>query len=284
MKNLCIRTISGIVFVGIMAGCLLGGEISYACLMLFLLISMLIEFYALTMGPKQWSQKTIGIIAGVYLWIATFLLMERYDLLLVGLSFACAMLLLWMTLLIGQLYKKHDKPFDAIACTLLGYIYIALPLALMNLPAFTGRSTPGYDGRLLLGLFMILWSSDVGAYVLGSLFGKHGRHRLFPSISPKKTWEGLIGGLLMAALTGYILHLTGFFICGLAHVWAIAALLTVFGVFGDLIESLLKRSAGVKDSGKLMPGHGGMLDRFDGALLAFPTVCLYIYIIDVCLI
>ncbi|MDR0729368.1 MAG: phosphatidate cytidylyltransferase [Prevotellaceae bacterium] len=283
MKNLRIRTISGIVFVGIMVGCLLGGKVPYACLMLFLLISMLIEFYTLTLGPKQWPQKTIGILAGACLWMATFLLMDNAEPLLI-LSLLCAMFLLWMALLIQQLYKKHDKPFETVAYTLLGYIYIALPLTLMNLPAFIGRSTTEYDGRLLLGLFIILWSSDVGAYAFGSLFGQHGRHRLFPSISPKKTWEGFVGGLLIAALTAYILRLTGFFTCGLGHLWAIAALLTVFGMFGDLIESMLKRSAGVKDSGKLMPGHGGMLDRFDGALLAFPAACLYIFVIDICLI
>lgn len=297
MKNLRIRTVSGLVFVAVVAGCLLGGEIPYACLMLFLLISMLYEFYALTLGKKQRLQKTIGILAGVCLWGATFLLMEQYNR-TVGLVFLFLLFLLWATLFILQLYTKGDKPFEAIAYALLGNIYIALPLAMTNLLVFTGQPSTGavaafptfdfqppleYNGRLLLGLFIILWSADVGAYVFGSLFGQHGRHRLFPSISPKKTWEGLAGGLLTAILAGGVLCLTGLFTCSMGYISAIAALLVISGVFGDLIESMLKRSAGVKDSGRLMPGHGGILDRFDGALLAFPAVCAAIFITELCL-
>jgi phosphatidate cytidylyltransferase len=279
MKNLFTRTVSGIVFMGIMVGCLLGGVIPYACLMLFLLIGMLSEFYELTMGKGFWLQKTIGTLAGVTLWMAVLLLLtSQYG--TIALALFLVLFLLWIFLFMQQLYKKSDTPFADIACTLLGFMYVALPLALMNLMVFNfGGYGCEYDGTLLLALFIILWGNDVGAYVFGMLFGQKGKHKLFPSISPKKSWEGFAGGLLIALLTGYVLHLAHLLSFGWTHSLVISLLIAVFGVFGDLIESMLKRSAGVKDSGKIMPGHGGLLDRFDAALLAFPVACIYIAVI-----
>jgi phosphatidate cytidylyltransferase len=110
------------------------------------------------------------------------------------------------------------------------------------------------------------------------LFGQKGKHKLFPSVSPKKSWEGFFGGLLTAAATGYVLFVTGMLSYGLIHILMISLLIAVFGVFGDLVESMLKRSAGVKDSGRIMPGHGGLLDRFDAALFAIPITLLYMKI------
>ena len=176
-----------------------------------------------------------------------------------------------LLLLIAQLYRKDEKPFQAVAYTLLGILYIAVPLSLFNILAVDNRPA-------LLGLFIILWSSDVGAYVFGMLFGQEGKHKLFPSISPKKSWEGFIGGLLIAPATGYILWSVGMLPYGLIHVLTISLLIAVFGVFGDLVESMLKRSVGVKDSGHIMPGHGGLLDRFDAALFALPVALFYIKI------
>ena len=153
----------------------------------------------------------------------------------------------------------------------MGILYIAVPLSLFNIL--------GVDNRpVLLGLFIILWSSDVGAYVFGMLFGQKGKHKLFPSVSPKKSWEGFIGGLLVASATGHILWSVDMLPCGLVHTLIISLLIAVFGVFGDLVESMLKRSVGVKDSGHIMPGHGGLLDRFDAALFALPVALFYIKI------
>jgi phosphatidate cytidylyltransferase len=118
----------------------------------------------------------------------------------------------------------------------------------------------------------------VGAYVSGMLFGQNGKHKLFPSISPKKSWEGFIGGLLIALVTGYVLWLVDMLPYALVHVLVISLLIAVFGVFGDLVESMLKRSVGVKDSGHIMPGHGGLLDRFDAALFALPVTLFYMKI------
>jgi phosphatidate cytidylyltransferase len=116
--------------------------------------------------------------------------------------------------------------------------------------------------------------------VFGVLFGKNGKHKLFPSISPKKSWEGFVGGVVVALLTGYVLWWVNFIPYNLIHVLAASLLIAVFGTFGDLVESMLKRSADVKDSGKIMPGHGGLLDRFDAALLAFPAVFIYLLLLN----
>jgi phosphatidate cytidylyltransferase len=269
MRNLFLRTISGLVFLGVMVGCLLGGVIPYTILMLFLLGGMMHEFYTLTLARKHRLQKIAGIAFGAALWSVSFLLWQGKPLVLDAGELGMAATIFVLLLLIAQLYQKDEKPFPVAACTVLGIVYIAVPLSLFNML--------GVDNRpVLLGLFIILWSSDVGAYVFGMLFGQKGKHKLFPSISPKKSWEGFIGGLLVALAAGYVLQITGLLPFGLVHVLAISLLIAVFGVFGDLVESMLKRSVGVKDSGRIMPGHGGLLDRFDAALFALPVTLFYI--------
>ena len=273
MKNLLTRTISGIVFIGIMVGCLLGGDIPYACLMLFLVVSMLSEFYTLTLGQGKWLQKIIGMLFGACLWAASFFLFKNRSPYSDSRGFIALTMLcffaLWLILPVVQLFRKEEKPFLMIAYVLSGVLYIAVALSLIN---FLGAN----DRLILLGLFIILWSNDVGAYVFGMLFGQAGKHKLCPSISPKKSWEGLAGGVLTALAAGYALLSLGMMTYGLFHGLVIALLIAVFGVLGDLVESMLKRSVGVKDSGKIIPGHGGLLDRFDAALLALPAACIYI--------
>ncbi|MDR2359053.1 MAG: phosphatidate cytidylyltransferase [Prevotellaceae bacterium] len=277
MKNLLTRTASGIVFIGIMVGCLLGGDIPYVCLMLFLLVGMLSEFYELTIGKGKWLQKTTGILFGASMWAASFFLFKNrspyFDAKgFIALTMLC-FFVLWLVLPVVQLFRKEEKPFLITAYVLSGVLYIAVPLSLVN---FLGAT----DRPVLLGLFIILWSNDVGAYVFGMLFGQKGKHKLCPSISPKKSWEGLVGGVLVALASGYALMSLGLLPFGIFSTLSISLLLAVSGVFGDLIESMLKRSAGVKDSGKLIPGHGGLLDRFDAALLALPVACTCIFILS----
>jgi phosphatidate cytidylyltransferase len=271
MKNLITRTVSGLVFLGVMVGCLLGGVVPYAVLMLLLLGGMMYEFYALTLARKYRLQKTAGVTFGLVLWSVSFSLWQGKSLVLDAGELGMAATLFVLLLLIVQLYQKDEKPFSAAACTVLGVVYIAVPLSLCNMLAVDNRP-------VLLGLFIILWSSDVGAYVFGMLFGQKGKHKLFPSVSPKKTWEGFVGGLLIALAAGYVLWTTGLLPFGLIHVLTMSLLIAVFGVFGDLVESMLKRSVGVKDSGRIMPGHGGLLDRFDAALFALPVTLFYIKI------
>jgi phosphatidate cytidylyltransferase len=168
-----------------------------------------------------------------------------------------------------NLYISFKKPSKNVALIIIPIFYIIFPASLMLLI--------GIDRYIVLLVFFILiWANDVGAYCFGMLFGQHGKHKLFPRISPKKTWEGFIGGVVTAMIASilvskFMLHKEQFY-----H-WIIIAIITsVLGTFGDLIESMLKRSAGVKDSGKIMPGHGGILDRFDSAFFAFPIFFSYI--------
>ena len=281
MKSLITRSISGIVFLAIMVGGILFSPVTYACLMSIILIVMLWEFYRMTLGEKH---KAIGITAGIAWWAAFILLFESEYTYAIGLFFAIFILILWLSLFIQQLYRKEEQPFRTIAYTLLGFMYIVLPWSLLNFIVYdfwfiSDFAAKGYNGNLLLAMFILLWCSDVGAYVFGMLFGRHGKHKLFPSISPKKSWEGFIGGVLTALAAAYIINLFDFISLGLIHTLIIALLIAVFGVFGDLVESMLKRSVGVKDSGKIMPGHGGLLDRFDAALLAFPVAWAYLLIV-----
>jgi phosphatidate cytidylyltransferase len=135
-----------------------------------------------------------------------------------------------------------------------------------------------FNGKLLLAFFAIVWGSDVGAYLFGITLGQKYGKKLFPSISPKKSWEGYWGGLLLSLAAGYALYALNFIQYELIHVIIISLIINVTSTFGDLAESQLKRNFGVKDSGKIMPGHGGLLDRFDGALFAFPATVAYIII------
>jgi len=182
-------------------------------------------------------------------------------------------------ILIAELYLQREKPLSNWAYALMSQIYIALPFALLSLVLFFKNinteaisfSTSG--AFLILSIFIFLWCSDTGAYCCGSLFG---RHKLFPSVSPGKTWEGSIGG---GVLTVLVSQLVAHYVPILTPLqWAgFALIVVVFGTWGDLIESLFKRRLGIKDSGNILPGHGGMLDRFDSSMLAIPAVIIYLY-------
>ncbi len=173
-----------------------------------------------------------------------------------------------------EIFRKEDPQWKNIAIQLTGYIYISIPFGLMNSLFYTGAiDVPRYG--ILIGVFVLIWTSDIFAYLVGSKFGKN---RLFERISPKKSWEGSIGGLIFALIAAYILSL---FVdqLNLAQWLLLAVILVISGTIGDLVESLLKRNAGVKDSGTIFPGHGGVLDRFDAILFAIPMVFVFINLI-----
>jgi phosphatidate cytidylyltransferase len=181
---------------------------------------------------------------------------------------------------IAELYSSSKTPFANIAGVLTGVIYVALPFSLTTeLTLHHGN----YDYHIFLSLFIFLWSNDVGAYCFGMMFGRKGRHKLFERISPQKSWEGFCGGIILSLLAAAVLSSVWGERYGFSDVhWFILALIvSLSGTFGDLAESLLKRAAGVKDSGKIIPGHGGILDRFDSALFAFPFAMAYIYIFNI---
>ena len=187
-------------------------------------------------------------------------------------------------LMVAELYAKNPQPVDTWAYTMLSQMWIAVPFSTINILAFPATDGfPVFSCVLPLSVFVFLWLNDTGAYLCGSMLG---RHRLFPRISPKKSWEGSIGGavlvLIAAAVIGIVLgkYEQTANILSIPKWMGMGLIVVVFGTFGDLVESLFKRTLGIKDSGNILPGHGGMLDRFDSSLMAFPAVVIYLYTIS----
>ncbi len=274
MNTTVTRSISGIVFLAVMIGCLLGGKFFFLPLFLFIQSEMLREFYQITMGNKHMAVRNTAISFALLSFGLVFLtsaiepaLPNKYAGLILPL-FVC--LLMYMV--------ADHKDFKDYAYVLAGLAYIGMPLALSP---FVVTTATGYSGLLMLAFFIIIWSSDVGAYCFGMLFGqKIWPAKMCPEISPKKSWAGFAGGWLTVLVAAYILIRTGMIDFPVVHVLVMASLMHVTGVFGDLFESLWKRQFGVKDSGNIMPGHGGLLDRFDSALFAIPIAYVYLMLFD----
>jgi CDP-diglyceride synthetase len=186
-------------------------------------------------------------------------------------------LFLIIYLIISELYLQKPNPVNNMAYSTLAQLYIGLPFALLNVLAFQvdNTGTVSYNYALPLSIFIFIWLNDTGAYCFGTLFGKH---RLFERISPKKSWEGFIGGAVITLITGFVL---GRFFPFLSSIeWAgLGLVVSIFGTWGDLVESMIKRHMGIKDSGTFFPGHGGILDRFDSLLIAVPAAVIYLYVI-----
>ena len=250
--------------------------ISFLVTGLVILTGTMYEYYLMIRNTGIRPQMLPGIITGVTAYsiaslIASGYLEYRYLLVLIPLVIA---------IMIAELYRKQEKPFDSLAHTFLPVIYCAIPVSLIPFSAFshTGLSSILSHGDMIfspgiiIGFFILLWVNDSGAYLVGTAIGSH---RLMERISPKKSWEGFFGGLVFSALTAWLL--SGWLGVVSTEKWiVISFIISIAGTYGDLIESMLKRSMGVKDSGTVMPGHGGFLDRFDSALLSFPLVFLFI--------
>lgn len=274
MKSLITRAITGAIFVAILVGGILYSPVSYA--LVFAIITALAarEFSGLVNTIKGVNINTpINILGALYLFFAFLGYMISYA----DFGIFIPYLFLLIYLIVSELYLKKENPINNWAYSMLCQLYIALPFALLNVLAFhenpsTG-STMEYKWIMPLSIFIFLWLNDTGAYCVGSLLGKH---RLFERISPKKSWEGAIGGGLLAIIGGYVIALYFPILSELQWI-GLALTVVVFGTWGDLSESLLKRQLGVKDSGNILPGHGGILDRFDSALLAIPAAVIYFY-------
>lgn len=277
-QNLITRSITGILFVAIMVVCFLQ---PLAMIFLFTLITSLTlwEFTGLMNEVKGVNiNRFITTVAGTYLFLAIAGINSGY---IQTNAVFVPYLLTIVYLFISELYTKNENAINNWAYTMLGQMYIALPFSMINVLAF--RQSP--DGTihfyylLPLSIFIFLWMNDTGAYCAGSLFGKN---KLFPRISPAKSWEGSIGGgilvLIVAGVIGYFEMQNGN-LSGLnIPQWLGLGLVVVFfGTWGDLVESLFKRTLGIKDSGNILPGHGGMLDRFDSSLMAIPAAVIYLY-------
>ena len=277
MKNFIIRTITGIIFVAAVVASFLRPE---AMVLLFSIVTGLTvwEFTGLVNEREHVTvNRFICTVAAVYLFFAmTYYCSDLYG----GAAKSVVFIPYLVTiiyLLISELYLRQTDPIEDWAYTMLSQMYIALPLSLINVLAFTAtpEGTVTYNPLLPLSVFVFLWVNDTGAYCIGSLIG---RHKLFPRISPGKSWEGSIGGAVFVLAAAYAIH---YFldvpVTNLYHWLGLGLVVVVFGTWGDLVESLLKRTLGVKDSGDILPGHGGMLDRFDSSLLAIPASVVYLY-------
>lgn len=271
MNNFFKRLITAIFFTGSLLGSLLLSEYSFFILVEVLTILTLREFYTIVTSDTIRPQWTTGFMVAISLVSTTgMVLLDKLPLPVMILN-----LPLFFLVFIYELYTKSDKPFTNIAFTVLGIFYIALPFTLLLVIPHLSKSEFQYNPHLVFGYLLLLWASDTGAYLSGMAFGKH---RLFERISPKKSWEGSIGGALLCLFIAWCC--SKWFVELSFQNWAVTGLLIVVtGTFGDLAESLLKRSLKIKDSGKLLPGHGGALDRFDAMLVSIPFVVAYLVLI-----
>ena len=277
MKNFIKRTLTGMLFVAVLVGCILYTPTTFG--LLFALITGLAvwEFGTLiNQSGQAVINRPICGLAGVYLFLAVMGFSEN----LFGGEVFVPYLIMLIYLLVAELYLRRPNPMNNWAYTMMSQLYVALPFALLSVLYFypvqmmQGEAlTVAVTPMLPLAVFIFLWASDSGAYLVGSLIGKH---RLFERISPKKSWEGSIGGGVLALVAAWAL----WYFFPIMSLWqwiGMALVVVVFGTWGDLVESLLKRQLGIKDSGHILPGHGGILDRFDSSMLAVPAVVIYLY-------
>jgi len=271
MNNFRARTITGLSMVFLMLAALFFSPVAFALIFLAVAVLGLLEFYTVMASAECHPQKITGTILGT-LW---YLLVTicNFQLGPVGAVFLFTAFLPFLFLpFISELYRKKEKPLQNVAMTILGLVYIALPLSLLNIMYTRENGAllhhfPAY----LTSYFLITWIYDTGAYLVGITIGKH---KFFERISPKKTWEGTLGGVIFAALAAVGLYYISQDI-RLTDLLVLTFIIVLFGTFGDLSESLFKRSLNLKDSGNLLPGHGGILDRFDTIFVSAPFVFLY---------
>ena len=268
LKSLAIRTVTGAVFVAVIVCSILCNEYTFALVFAAFAALASAEFYRLVDDLTHAPRGTLFVdIMGSILLFITFYTYATKDFDASSII-TVPYLVYFLVRFIMQLYDKVERPLEGWAYSFLGQIYVALPFAMCNVLYF--RFSP----IILLSLFVFIWVNDSGAYLVGCTIG---RHRLYERISPKKSWEGFWGGLVLAACVAYVASLY----LDILNTWqwiGLALTCSIFGTWGDLCESLIKRSLDVKDSGKSLPGHGGWLDRFDSVLLAVPASILYLFI------
>ena len=273
------RTTTAIVFVGVLLTAIFFNYLSFVTLFLVISIWGLIEFYQIAekLGAKPY--KWIGIISGLSIFMYGAISNSYYSNLISPTAILSVVIVLPFFVFIAALFDNTSNAITNLVFTLVGIIYAVLPFSLLTHIAcidqtFAGEIAP-YNFHYVVGIICLIWASDVSAYLVGSFIGKH---KLYERISPGKTWEGTIGASVLTIACSFLIHQL-FPELALKHWVVIAVLVSVFGTIGDLVESMFKRQAGIKDSGKIMPGHGGILDRFDSLLFVAPFVYTYLILI-----
>jgi len=266
VSNLLLRTLVGLVFTLVVVGSAFAGLLPFTILFGFFAAKGFQEFVRLVNPQMKRFQRRVGLGLAIVLYLTSASTMVY------GTDWRWMLIVpvLWLMFMSIEMIKVSSSFILDTSTILMGFIYTVLPFTLL---VFLSKVNGTFDARLPFGFFLILWANDTGAYLVGKFFGKH---KLLEAVSPKKTWEGLIGGVAIAITSGYFLFTLMPSTFTRIEWVVIAMIVAVFANIGDLIESQIKRIKGVKDSGKLLPGHGGVLDRFDGLLIALPLVIIYL--------
>jgi len=276
LNNFFRRTLTGVWIVLFILGGFWLHPVSFFITGLVLMTGTQYEYLVMIKNMGIRAQVFPGIAVSIVIYVIATMAAAG----IISLKWLLLGIPLFTAVIIIELYRKQDRPFDSLAHTVFSVLYTAVPFSLFPFAAFSHEGISSllphanilFSPGIILGFFFLLWANDTGAYLTGVLAGKH---RLMERISPKKTWEGFFGGLMTAALVAWLL--SGWIGVVDAKEWMFVALIvSVTGTYGDLAESMLKRSNGVKDSGTILPGHGGFLDRFDSAIISFPLVYLFI--------
>ncbi len=263
------RAITGFFFVVVMLAAFFFGKYVFTGFFSLLSLLCLLEFYKLTATTAVRPQQILGLLLGLFICSGgAFIWLDASF----STHFLVLLIPLVVTVFFAELYRKSKKPFDNIAYTFLGILYTVMPFVFFMAMAFLQMD---FNFHFSLGFILLLWTNDTCAYLSGKKFGKT---KLFEQHSPKKTWEGFIGGIVATTLVALLI---GHYFQEVLWIhWIVIGLIvSIFGTMSDLVESMLKRSINVKDSGSILPGHGGLLDRFDGLLLAAPLVFVYLYLL-----
>ncbi|HEX5003014.1 MAG TPA: phosphatidate cytidylyltransferase [Bacteroidia bacterium] len=271
MKDLFKRSVTAVIFAAVMIGVILFSPALFPFLFLIIGVIGLHEFYALSKLSGSHPSEIPGMITAILFFVKSnstvWPIADNVPVLL--------WIPLLLIILLIPMFRSVTNPFADIGATLTGIVYVFTPVIITCQMAygFETAMPNSYHGEIIMGILFLVWASDTGAYFVGSKLGKH---RLFEKVSPKKSWEGFFGGIFLAACTGYIL--AHYFNKLSVNQWIICGILAaIMGTAGDLVESMFKRKAGVKDSGKILPGHGGILDRFDAFFFVIPSIYFYLF-------
>lgn len=281
MKNFLTRTLTAVVYVVLLVGCTLMGAVSAYLFYTLVALACTYEFCMLMNRHYKCTLNTsiVGFTACLLPSAVWLMCTGHSDTALSGRHFLVLYGLSMLFLIISELYRKEPDPLRNWTFSFAAQVYTALPFALLPIAAVRYNAytnSPEYEWIYPLAIFVFLWMSDTGAYLVGSLIGRYIPYKLFPRISPNKSWVGSIGGCLLTLLAAYVIYRFRPAELNMIQWFGMGLTVCVFGTWGDLVESLLKRQLGIKDSGNVLPGHGGFLDRFDSALLAIPASVIYL--------